>query len=48
MIDEARQRKIPEFQKNSPVSKNTFASSRLGFSVKVFTFSIPGSASRPT
>lgn len=27
----------PEFQKNSPLSINTFANSRFGFSVKVFT-----------
>jgi len=29
------QRKIPEFHKNSPLSTNTFASSRSGFSVNV-------------
>ena len=47
MIAEVFHRKIPESQKNSPVSRNTFASSRFGFSVNVFTFSIPGSHSAP-
>ena len=31
------QRNIPEFHKNSPLSTNTFANSKFGFSVKVFT-----------
>ncbi len=34
----ALQRKIPEFQKNSPDSRNTLAISSLGFSVKVLTW----------
>ena len=33
----AVQMKMPEFQKNSPVSMNTSAISSFGFSVKVFT-----------
>ena len=37
IIDPAFQMKIPVFQKNSPLSTKTWASSRLGFSVNVFT-----------
>ena len=41
------QMKIPEFQKNSPLSTNILANSRLGFSVNVFTVFMLSSASSP-
>ena len=37
MIERTFQMKMPEFQKNSPDWRNTWASSRFGFSVKHFT-----------
>ena len=44
IIDGSDQKKIPAFQKNSPLSKKTLAISKSGFSVKVFTFLIPVSS----
>jgi hypothetical protein len=37
IIDFKDHTNIPEFQKNSPLSRNTLAISELGFSVKVLT-----------
>ena len=37
MIASTFQMNMPEFQKNSPLSTNERASSRLGFSVNVLT-----------
>ena len=45
MMASADHRKMPEFQKNSPLCTNTFANSSLGFSVNVLTFVMPSSTS---
>ena len=40
-IESKLQMNIPEFHRKSPLCRNTFASSRFGFSVNAFTLQIP-------
>ena len=48
MIVPTFQMKMPEFQKNSPLSMKILAISRFGFSVKVLTLRIAGRPSTGT